>query len=247
MGDWGVADQQPAGAGRPANEAGGPEPGRSYFTALGAWPTFAGMSRTTLADRLGCSASTLSALLNNKGPHADTRTALDWAMRIIDACGGAKRDLAYWVTFHSQLFEYTAGARAQLPTPPQPGAPPALRRWPELAGMTHGALAEGLGLSPSYVDELPPPPEPGEKRFDPSEPPADEVKLRRLSERVDAELIRDLYKALTELHHMKWRPQASTDDSGSTAWLEWLDDRESTSNASRFLSTNSLPIKKPIF
>lgn len=117
-------EQRPAGdhhtgAGRPVNEVYGSEPGLSYFTALGKWPQSIGMSRTKLAGLLGCSLTTVSELLNNKGSQAATTAALEWATKIIRTCGGTERDVANWASFHGEVMKYTTGVIKQLPRPPQ--------------------------------------------------------------------------------------------------------------------------------
>jgi hypothetical protein len=119
--DQHLAGEQRTGAGRPVSEVRTAEPGRSYFMALRKWPESVGMSRTKLSSELDCSPSTISALLNNKGPQAITSTALAWAAKIIKACGGSNQDLANWSTFHSDVIKYAIGAVKQLPPPPEPG------------------------------------------------------------------------------------------------------------------------------
>jgi hypothetical protein len=140
-GDGGVDEHGPAGehrpgVGRPVSQAGGPEPGNTYFTALGKWPESVGMSRTVLAGKLGCAESTLSALLGNKGPRASTPKALDWARKIIKACRDGDQDLANWAAFHHEVQKFEVGAIKALPPPPEPGKAYALglSRPPESSG-----------------------------------------------------------------------------------------------------------------
>lgn len=113
--------EERTGAGRPVKQVRGDEPGRSYFTALRKWPEEAGITRAELAKRTGAKPTTISTLLNNSGPKPTSPTALEWATKIIKACGGSKQDLANWMIFHTEVLKYQADAAEQVPPLPQPG------------------------------------------------------------------------------------------------------------------------------
>lgn len=119
-----IDQDPPAGrrVGRRAGDVGGSEPGRTYFAALGRWLEYAGLNRGELAKRLGKAESTISQVLGNKdrGPEAGTPTALEWARRVIGACG-TEQDLANWTAFHHEVIKYKDGFVTKLPPPPEPG------------------------------------------------------------------------------------------------------------------------------
>lgn len=118
-------DEQRTGGGRPVKAAGGAEPGRSYFTALANWPDkVAGITRTELARRIDCGQSYLSELLSNSRSGPDNVTVLEWALKIIAACGGSRSDQDNWADYHGELITYQAtGSVGPPPVPPEPGQP----------------------------------------------------------------------------------------------------------------------------
>ena len=110
-------------AGRPPNEPGGPEPGRSYLKGLSAWISWSGKRRRDVAEELGIRESWLSSQLGNADRWAADQDRLTLAIRIIDICGGTASDRQAWIDYHTEVVRYvvTGMSREDPPRPPEPG------------------------------------------------------------------------------------------------------------------------------
>jgi hypothetical protein len=104
-------------------------PGYAYVTALRKWPEeIAQISRTQLAQRLGCTAGTLSEKLNNHPHWRATPKLLQWACNIIKQSGGTQDDQENWIRYHNEVAAYyqLGGACNGRPEPSVPVAPHAV-------------------------------------------------------------------------------------------------------------------------
>ncbi|MET8853496.1 hypothetical protein [Amycolatopsis sp. NPDC004625] len=91
------------------------------------------INRGELAERLSCSAPTVSGQLTNSRDWKASDSRLAWALKIIEVCGGAASDVKAWKEYHYRVKDYeSGGVRGELPTPPPPagtpGKPPRPRR-----------------------------------------------------------------------------------------------------------------------